>query len=141
MIEQIKYVAIGDSFTEGVGDTLPGGRFDGDRVRGWADLVAQGIANATGETILYANLAIRGRLLKAIIDEQLQAALNLKPTLLSFNGGGNDMLRPGTKMQWITQATENALLQIMDAGVEPLLLSGANPTASLPSGQTVKLKG
>lgn len=141
MTEQIKYVAIGDSFTEGVGDTLPGGRFDGDRVRGWADLVAQGVANATGETILYANLAIRGRLLKAIIDEQLQAALNLKPTLLSFNGGGNDMLRPGTKMQWITQATENALLQIMDAGVEPLLLSGANPTASLPSGQTVKLKG
>ncbi|HUH54095.1 MAG TPA: SGNH/GDSL hydrolase family protein, partial [Microbacteriaceae bacterium] len=139
MTEQIKYVAIGDSFTEGVGDILPGGRFHGDKVRGWADLVAQGIANSTGETILYANLAIRGRLLKAIIDEQLQAALNLKPTLLSFNGGGNDMLRPRTKMQWITQATENALLQIMDAGVEPLLLSGANPTASLPSGQAVKL--
>lgn len=59
--EQIRYVAIGDSFTEGVGDELPNGH-----VRGWADQVAQGIADATGETVLYANLAIRGRLLTRI---------------------------------------------------------------------------
>lgn len=42
----IRYVAIGDSFTEGVGDERPDGS-----VRGWADLVAQGLADATGEAV------------------------------------------------------------------------------------------
>ena len=64
------YVAIGDSFTEGVGDDLPDGR-----VRGWADLVALGIAAASTEPVTYANLAIRGRLLAPIVSEQLDAAV------------------------------------------------------------------
>ena len=61
-------------------------------MRGWADLVAQGIADATGQPVEYANLAIRGRLLARIISEQLEPALALAPTIISFNGGGNDML-------------------------------------------------
>ncbi|MGK0722419.1 SGNH/GDSL hydrolase family protein [Leucobacter sp. W1478] len=132
----IRYVAIGDSFTEGVGDELPGGR-----VRGWADLVAQGLADATGEPIQYANFAIRGRLLARIIGEQLDAALTLGPTLVSFNGGGNDMLRPGTDVPWIVAETERALTRIREAGAEPLLLAGANPTIGIPRGAQVKLKG
>lgn len=131
-----RYVALGDSFTEGVGDERPDGS-----VRGWADLVAQGLADAAGEPIQYANLAIRGRLLKPIIDEQLEAALALKPTLVSFNGGGNDMLRPGTDMAWIISETERTLHRIQGAGAEPLLLAGANPTAGLPSGERVARKG
>ena len=79
----IRYIAIGDSFTEGVGDEQPDGS-----VRGWADLVAQGLANATGQPVQYANLAIRGRLLAPIIEEQLEPALALRPTLITFNGGG-----------------------------------------------------
>ena len=132
----IRYVAIGDSFTEGVGDELPGGR-----VRGWADLVAQGLADATGEPIQYANFAIRGRLLAPIIGEQLEAALALEPTLVSFNGGGNDMLRPGTDVPWIVAETERALIRIREAGAEPLLLAGANPTIGIPRGAQVKVKG
>ena len=132
----IRYVAIGDSFTEGVGDELPGGR-----VRGWADLVAQGLADATGESIQYANFAIRGRLLAPIIGEQLEAALALEPTLVSFNGGGNDMLRPGTDVPWIVAETERALIRIREAGAEPLLLAGANPTIGIPRGAQVKVKG
>lgn len=133
---RIRYVAIGDSFTEGVGDERPDGS-----VRGWADLVAQGIADATGEAIQYANLAIRGRLLAPIIAEQLQPALALGPTLVSFNGGGNDMLRPGTDLAWIGAETEQALIRIREAGAEPLLLAGANPTAGLPGGARVRAKG
>ncbi|MEY2847735.1 MAG: hypothetical protein RI885_400, partial [Actinomycetota bacterium] len=83
------YVAIGDSFTEGVGDEVSGGR-----VRGWADLVAQGLALASSDPVTYANLAIRGRLLEPIVVEQAPAAIALRPALVSFNGGGNDMLRP-----------------------------------------------
>lgn len=133
---RIRYVAIGDSFTEGVGDERPDGS-----VRGWADLVAQGIADAAGEPIQYANLAIRGRLLAPIIAEQLGPALALGPTLVSFNGGGNDMLRPGTDLAWIGAETERALLRIREAGAEPLLLAGANPTAGLPGGARVRAKG
>ncbi|MFF8819334.1 SGNH/GDSL hydrolase family protein [Leucobacter sp. NPDC015123] len=132
----IRFVAIGDSFTEGVGDEQPDGS-----VRGWADLVAQGLADATGEPIEYANLAIRGRLLAPILAEQLEPAIELGPTILSFNGGGNDMLRPGTDMASIIAATEGALTRIQQAGIEPLLLAGANPTGGLPSGGSVSRKG
>ncbi|QNN63981.1 SGNH/GDSL hydrolase family protein [Leucobacter denitrificans] len=132
----MRYVAIGDSFTEGVGDEQPDGT-----VRGWADLVAQGLADATGQPVEYANLAIRGRLLARIISEQLEPAIALEPTLISFNGGGNDMLRPGTNMPWIIGETEKALRQIQNAGIEPLLLAGANPTGGLPSGGRVARKG
>lgn len=132
----IRYVAIGDSFTEGVGDERPDGS-----VRGWADLVAQGLADATGQPIQYANFAIRGRLLAPIIAEQLEPALALRPTLVSFNGGGNDMLRPGTDMPWVIAESERALRRILEAGTEPLLLAGANPTAGIPSGGKVKIKG
>ena len=132
----IRYVAIGDSFTEGVGDEQPDGS-----VRGWADLVAQGLADAIGQPIQYANLAIRGRLLGPIIEQQLEPALALGPTLVSFNGGGNDMLRPGTDMPWIIDRTEEALRRILATEAEPLLLAGANPTAGLPNGGRVKAKG
>lgn len=132
----IRYVAIGDSFTEGVGDEQPDGS-----VRGWADLVAQGLADATGRPIQYANLAIRGRLLGPIIAEQLEPALTLEPTLVSFNGGGNDMLRPGTNMTSIIAQTRNALTHILATDAEPLLLAGADPTAGLPSGGSVRAKG
>ena len=83
------YVAVGDSFTEGVGDETPDGG-----VRGWADLVALGLALASPEPVSYANLAIRGRLLAPIVGDQLDAGIALAPRLLSLNGGGNDIMRP-----------------------------------------------
>lgn len=132
----IRYVAIGDSFTEGVGDEQPDGS-----VRGWADLVAQGLADVTGQPVQYANLAIRGRLLAPIIAQQLEPALALGPTLISFNGGGNDMLRPGTDIPWVVTESQKALTRILEAGVEPLLVAGANPTIGIPRGERVKLKG
>lgn len=133
---RIKYVAIGDSFTEGVGDEQPDGM-----VRGWADLVAQGLADAEGEPIEYANLAIRGRLLGPIIAEQLEPAVALQPTLVTFNGGGNDILRPGTNIRQICDAVELALRRIADTGARPVLLAGANPTGGLPRGDRIRAKG
>lgn len=133
---RIRYVAIGDSFTEGVGDELPDGS-----TRGWADLVAQGIADFTGEPVQYANLAIRGKLLGPIIAEQLEPALALGPTLVSLNGGGNDVLRPKADIGRLTLDTVAALEQVRDAGATPLALSGGNPTASLPNGARFGTKG
>lgn len=132
----VKFVAIGDSFTEGVGDELPDGR-----VRGWADIAAQGWADATGHSIQYANLAIRGKLAWPIIEEQLEPALALKPTHLSFNGGGNDMLRPRTNVEHIADTFSRVLRRCDEQGVTVILLSGANPSGQLPMGALVQRRG
>lgn len=132
----VKYVAIGDSFTEGVGDELPDGR-----VRGWADIAAQGWADASGDSIQYANLAIRGKLAWPIIEQQLEPALALKPTHLSFNGGGNDMLRPRTSMAHIADAFSRVLERCDDEGVTVILLSGANPSGQLPLSRVIQRRG
>ncbi|QKJ19531.1 SGNH/GDSL hydrolase family protein [Microbacterium hominis] len=132
----IRYVAIGDSFTEGVGDELPDGH-----VRGWADLVAQGWADAAGTPISYANLAIRGKLVQPIVDEQLEPALALRPTHLSFNGGGNDMLRPRTSVSRVVAAFEHVLRRCDEEGVTLIVLSGANPSGQLPLSRVIQRRG
>ncbi|WP_405376091.1 MULTISPECIES: SGNH/GDSL hydrolase family protein [unclassified Microbacterium] len=135
-MEEVRYVAIGDSFTEGVGDELAGGA-----VRGWADLVAQGWANSRGAEIGYANLAIRGKLIRPIVDEQLERALALRPTHLSFNGGGNDMLRPRTPIARIADAFSHVLRRCDEEGVTMILLSGANPSGQLPLSRLIQRRG
>jgi lysophospholipase L1-like esterase len=134
---RVRYVAIGDSFTEGVGDEQPDGT-----VRGWADLVAAGLA-AAGDAVQYANLAIRGRLLEPIVTDQLPAALSLRPvpTLMTLNGGGNDMLRPRTDVRALLALTERAVRRCADAGIRLVLLSGADPSAQLPFGKTIRRRG
>jgi lysophospholipase L1-like esterase len=130
----VRYVAIGDSFSEGVGDELAGGV-----PRGWTDLLASGLARARGETVEYANLAVRGRLLEPIATTQLDAALALSPTptLLTMNGGGNDSLRPGCDVDRLVALTEHAMLRCAAAGVRMVLLSGADPSARLPFGGVI----
>jgi lysophospholipase L1-like esterase len=133
-----RYAAIGDSFTEGLGDPRP----DGSE-RGWADLVAAGLATGEGRPVEYANLAIRGRLMEPIVSQQLDAALALSPapTLLSLNGGGNDMMRPGSDMSRLVALTERAIRQCVAAGVQVLLLSGADPSERLPFGSMIRRRG
>lgn len=135
-MSSVRYVAIGDSFTEGVGDELPDGS-----ARGWADLVAQGWANASGEPLEYANLAIRGKLIWPIVREQLEPALALRPTHLSFNGGGNDMLRPRADISHIADAFTQVLRRCDEEGVTLILLSGADPSMQLPLGRMIRRRG
>jgi lysophospholipase L1-like esterase len=133
----VRYVAVGDSFTEGVGGALVG-----ERVRGWADLVADGLALHHGH-IEYANLAIRGRLLAPIATEQVDAALALDPlpTLMTFNGGGNDMLRRGIDPDGLIELTRIAVRRCVEAGIDVLLLAGADPSGGLPFGDTIRARG
>ncbi|AYF97982.1 SGNH/GDSL hydrolase family protein [Protaetiibacter intestinalis] len=132
----VRYVAIGDSFSEGMGDELPDGT-----VRGWADLAAQGWADGLGEPVEYANLAIRGKLIAPIVEQQLEPALALKPTHLSFNGGGNDILRPRADAEHIADLFEHVVRRCDEEGVTLILLSGANPTAQLPLGSVMRRRG
>ena len=100
-----RYVALGDSFTEGIGDpepTVPGGH------RGWADRVAEVLSQGT-EDFAYANLAVRGKLIQQIIDEQIEPALALHPDLITISAGGNDVIRPGTDPDEISARFEYAI--------------------------------
>lgn len=128
----MRVAAIGDSFTEGIGDTLPD-----KTVRGWADVVAAGLASASQEPVWYANLAVRGRLLAPIATEQLDAALALDPApdVLTFNGGGNDMLRAGWDADVIAAHVDRVARLTADAGVRLVVLSGPDPTERLPRGR------
>ncbi|MER7912457.1 SGNH/GDSL hydrolase family protein [Streptomyces sp. NPDC096068] len=84
----LRYVALGDSQTEGVGDGD-----DTGGLRGWADRLAELLARDRPGT-LYANLAVRGRLAGQVRAEQLAPALALRPDLATVVAGFNDLLRP-----------------------------------------------
>ncbi|MFF5229715.1 SGNH/GDSL hydrolase family protein [Dactylosporangium sp. NPDC000521] len=130
----MRYVAIGDSFSEGMGDERPDGI-----PRGWADLVAAALGAADPQW-QYANLAIRGRLLEPIVTTQLDAALAMSPppTLVSLNGGGNDMMRRGADLPYLVRLIEGAIERCDEAGVRLMVLSGADPSDHLPLGRVLR---
>lgn len=117
-----RYVAIGDSFTEGIGDPEP--RSPGGH-RGWADRVAEVISDQTDD-FAYANLAIRGRLLGQILEEQVEPALELRPDLISFAAGGNDILRPGTDPDEVAARFETGLVRLTGSGATVVMFNGAD---------------
>ncbi len=120
-----RYVAIGDSLTEGLVDPAPDGS-----TRGWADRFAQHLADQAGEPVDYANLAIRGRLLGPIIAEQLEPAIALKPDLVSLWGGGNDILRPRADVDAITAELEQAVVRLREAGIDVIIGTGIDAKGS-----------
>lgn len=117
-----RFVAIGDSFTEGFGDPdvgSPGG------LRGWADRVAEVLATTTDD-FAYANLAVRGRLLGRIVDEQIEPAVALRPDLITISAGGNDVIRPGTDPDAIAARLDPALATLTATGATVVLFTGVD---------------
>ena len=121
------YVAMGDSFTEGLDDPDPlaGG------YRGWADLVAARLA-ADIPGFAYANLAIRGRLFAPIVAEQVPVALELRPELMSFAAGGNDALRRGFDPARLSAALDEVGGRLRATGADLLLFTFAPANLRLP---------
>jgi lysophospholipase L1-like esterase len=115
-----RYVALGDSFTEGVGDPDPGLP---NGVRGWSDRVADVLASQV-DGFGYANLAIRGRKMDAILAEQIEPALEMRPDLVSIYAGGNDILRPRMDVDGLVARYEKALGRLHDAGAHLVLFTG-----------------
>ncbi|WP_323101951.1 SGNH/GDSL hydrolase family protein [Intrasporangium sp. YIM S08009] len=124
-----RFVAIGDSFTEGMCDDDPTFAHDGE-FAGWADRLAahlSGIATAAGQDFGYANLAVRGRKLADVVGPQLDDALSLEPDLVSIVGGGNDILRPKADLDGLAARLEAAVARIRATGADVLMATPVDP--------------
>lgn len=111
------FVAVGDSFTEGLADA------DGDGFRGWADRLAEHIAVDNAE-LRYANLAVRGKLIRQIVTEQVPQAIELKPNLVALTGGGNDIIRPGSDPDLVAELFDDAVCRLRKTGADVLIGTG-----------------
>lgn len=105
----LRYVALGDSQTEGVGDGDGTGG-----LRGWADRLAEHLA-AADPALRYANLAVRGKLAWQVRAQQLAPALDLRPDLATVVAGVNDLMRRHFDAQAVAGELE-AMFAALTAG-------------------------
>ncbi|BCJ71731.1 lipase [Catellatospora sp. IY07-71] len=127
-----RYAALGDSFTEGMDDPYDDGVF-----RGWADLVAGRLSELNGPGFAYANLAIRGRLYDAIVAEQVEPALAMKPDLISFAAGANDVLRRRCDPPALMERFEATITRMRATGADVLMFRFADVMSRLPGNNLV----
>lgn len=121
MREWASWVAVGDSFTEGLSDEAPDGSY-----MGWADRLATVLAERT-PGFRYANLALRGKMLREIVTEQVTAAIEARPDLVTICAGGNDLIMPGADMEALADEFEQAVVDLREAGCEVLVFTGPDP--------------
>ena len=103
------FVAVGDSFTEGMSDLLPDGTY-----RGWADLLAARLAGPEPD-FRYANLAVRGKLIRQIAEDQVDTAVAMGADLVTLVGGLNDVLRPNCDVDAVCALLESAVRRLAPA--------------------------
>ena len=120
------FVALGDSFTEGLWDVRPDGT-----LRGWADLVAEELAGDVPD-FRYANLAVRGRKLAEIADLQVPRLEKLKPALVSVGAGANDIIRTKTSPAELGNRFHHMLGRVSDMNEHVLVFAGFDPRKRIP---------
>ncbi|EIE97464.1 SGNH/GDSL hydrolase family protein [Saccharomonospora glauca] len=121
-----RYVAIGDSQTEGIGDP------DGDGGwRGFADRLADRLAAST-PGLHYANLAVRGKLARQVREEQLDAALTLRPDLVTVVAGMNDLIRPSFSAEAVVSELDGMFAELTAAGARVASLTFPDLTRLSP---------
>ena len=114
------FAALGDSFTEGMNDLYPAGGY-----RGWADRVADVLA-ARQPGFGYANLAISGKLLGQVVDEQVSRAVAMAPDLVGLAAGGNDILR-GADVDALAARFSDAVATLQTACSQVVIFTGFDP--------------
>ena len=116
-------MALGDSFTEGVGDPHPPSP---NGLRGWADRVAVALAQTNPE-LRYANLAVRGRRMDEILDEQVQTAVMLEPDLVTIYAGMNNLLLLRNDVDAMMARYAEGLKTLQQTGAIVARLHGGRP--------------
>lgn len=121
-----RYVAIGDSSTEGLDD--PDGR---GGYRGWSQRLAENIAQVQGG-LLYANLAVRGRTTRQIRDQQLGPALAMRPDLATVFSGTNDVMARRFDLEQVAADMEHIQRSLVECGATVLTFTLPDLTPVLP---------
>jgi len=111
----------------------------GGHYRGWGDRVADGLAKKSA-TFTYANLAVRGKLLPQVIEDQIPIALSYvtgPDTLISFHAGANDALRPGFDPALAKERYQSTVRKLAASGATIMLFTVLEDTGN--SGRGSKL--
>lgn len=106
--------------TEGMSDEQVNGLY-----RGWADRTADVLASDNPK-FTYMNLAIRGKLLQQVIDEQIPKVKEFvtgKDTLISFHAGANDVIRPNYVPEIAKQRYKRAVADLTSTGATVMLFT------------------
>ncbi|MEN3123929.1 SGNH/GDSL hydrolase family protein [Janibacter sp. LM] len=128
----LRYVAIGDSLSEGVGDDpWPDGA-----LRGWADRLAELLVDHHGE-VGYANLAVRGLRAQEVLDTQVEAALAMEPDVLTLTAGMNDLLRPRLDVPGLRRALVGIVAPFTAKGVRVTVVPIPDIRAVSPAGRLI----
>lgn len=128
-----RFVAIGDSQTEGVGDAPHADGSD----RGWADRFAAALARKNPD-LAYANLAVRGRTAGQVLEGQLEPGLALEPDLVSVIAGMNDLIRPGFDVDEILGLLDTMERAFIDAGAVVITITYPDPDGLGPLGGLIE---
>src|SRR5262249_23181953 len=116
------FVALGDSFTEGLDDP----RADQAGYLGWADRFAQLLA-AEQPGLRYAHLAVRGQLLGPGAAEPGPQAIAMAPGLVRLGAGGNDLLRFRSDPDVLAQTFDDTVRTLLMTGCQVLIFTGFDP--------------
>ncbi|MBM4188992.1 MAG: SGNH/GDSL hydrolase family protein [Gemmatimonadetes bacterium] len=129
-----RYVAIGDSSTEGLDDPDGQGGY-----RGWANRLAEHLATAQGH-LLYANLGVRGKRTREILEHQLEPALALKPDLVTVFSGTNDVVARRFDVQEVSADLETLHRAFTGRGVTVLTFTLPDLTPVMPLARWVRAR-
>lgn len=130
----LRYVAIGDSLSEGVGD-IP---WPDGTPRGWTDRLAELLAAGHG-SLEYANLAVRGYKAGQVRESQLDTVMALKPDIVTITAGMNDILRPRVDFD-VLRSTLSDLARPFRVGTKVLFVPIPNVTGISPAGRLVNAR-
>lgn len=123
-----RFVALGDSITEGLCDTsrMPEGQY-----RGWADRLAMLLAQRSREPLQYANFAVRSRRVENVAEEQVTLALELRPDLVSILIGANDLMLHRPDPVALGARIEDVVARLRAQGADVLLVTPFLPQRRL----------
>jgi lysophospholipase L1-like esterase len=129
-----RYVAIGDSQTEGLwdGDDTVGFLGFADRLAAMIDSIYPGLQ--------YANLAIRGKLLADVLNEQVPQALAMQPDLITVCAGMNDVIQPGRSFGRALTDLEYVYAALAESGATVVTTTFPNVAQFLPFGRLVSAR-
>lgn len=127
-----RYVAIGDSTTEGLED--PDGR---GGYRGWANRLAEHLDDAFGP-VEYANLAVRGLTARQVRVGQLERAASMRPDVATVVAGVNDLLKLDFDLDTVTGDLEAMLRGLRAVGATVLTFTMPELTRVLPLARFVR---